>query len=105
MRNYSMKVSKINPILLGYDNPHHNNGNNGFNLDSTLNNLNGMTNVPSSVPNNNMMMGMTSLPNTLPPVPSDSISTSSDQRGIIIRSFNPFLSTVSKCTDINRLVI
>lgn len=81
--------------VLGYDNPHHNNhdnnGNNGFSMDSTLNTLNGMTNVPSSVPNNNMLMGLPSLTQTpLPPVTSmvtsdhasDSISTS-DQRGII----------------------
>lgn len=71
----------INTMIPGYDNPHHNNGNNGFSMDSTLNTLNGMTNVPSSVPNNNMMMGLPSLTQTpLPPVTSDSISTS-DQRG------------------------
>lgn len=79
------KRTSINEMIPGYDNPHHNNGNNGFNLDSTLNNLNGMTNVPPSVPNNNMMMGLPSLTqsNTLPPVTSlsDSISTQSDQRG------------------------
>lgn len=49
-------------------------------MESTLNNLNGMTNVPA---NNNMMMGLPSLTqsNTLPPVTSESISTSSNQRG------------------------
>lgn len=70
--------------IVGYDNPHHNNGNNGFNLDSTLNNLNGMTNVSASVSNNNMMMRLPSLTqsnNSLPPVTSDPISTSSEQRG------------------------
>lgn len=69
--------SSINQMIPGYDNPHHNNGNNGFSMDSTLNNLNGMTNIPSSVPNN-MMMSLPSLTqsNTMPPVTSDSISTS-----------------------------
>lgn len=66
--------------FIGFDNPHHNNGNNGFGMESTLNNLNGMTNIPASVANN-MMMGVPSLPsltqsNTLPSAPSESISSS-----------------------------
>ncbi|XP_055307981.1 bromodomain-containing protein 3-like isoform X3 [Sitodiplosis mosellana] len=81
-------LASLEQTLGCFDNPH----NNGFNLDSTLNNLNGMTNVPSSVSNNSMMMGLPSLSqsNTLPPVTSDSISTSSDQRG-----FMPGLTTSS----------
>lgn len=70
-------------ILLGYDNQHHNNGNNGFGIDSTLNNLNGMTNVPVS---NNMLLGLPALTqsNTLPTVTSESISAPTDQRGTFI---------------------
>lgn len=54
-------------------------------MDTTLNNLNGMTNIPASVANS-MMMGMPSLPsmtqsNNLPSAPSESIPTSADQRG------------------------
>lgn len=72
-------------VCIGYGNPHHNNGNNGFGMDSTLNNLNGMTNIPASVANN-MMMGVPTLPslsqpNSLPSAPSDALSTSADQRG------------------------
>lgn len=74
--------------FIGYDNPHHNNGNNGFGLDSTLNNLNGMTNIPASVANS-MMMGVPSLPsltqsNTLPSAPSESISTSAGKRLLVL---------------------
>lgn len=67
--------------IAGFDNPHHNNGNNGFGMDAALNNLNGMTNVPASVANN-MMMGVPSLPSLTQPnnLPSaDSISTSSGE--------------------------
>lgn len=68
------------PKFIGYDNPHHNNGNNGFGMDSTLNTLNGISNIPASVANS-MIMGVPALPsltqsNALPSASSESISTS-----------------------------
>ncbi|XP_031638394.1 homeotic protein female sterile-like isoform X2 [Contarinia nasturtii] len=82
-------LASLEQTLGCFDNPHHNNGNNGFSMDSTLNTLNGMTNVSASVSNNNnnMMMGLPSLTqsnaNALPPVTSDALATSADQRGFM----------------------
>lgn len=62
--------------ILGFENAHSNDGNNGFNLDSALNNLNGMTNTSVS---NQMMMGSQS--NTMPTTVASSMAMSNDQRG------------------------
>lgn len=86
IKNFYRRRNKIhsNFRFSGYDNsnPHHNNGNNGFNLEATLNNLNGINNILPSVSSSNMMMGMPSLSqsNTLPSSASNSMPLPSDQR-------------------------
>lgn len=71
-------------MILGFDNPnpHHNNGNNGFGIEATLNNLNGMNNVMPSVSSSNMMMSLPPLSqaNTLPPTTQNSMALPTDQR-------------------------
>lgn len=64
-------------LFSGYDNSHSSDGNNGFGMDSSLPNLNGMTNLPGS--NNNMMMSAQT--NALPITTPSSMSMPPDQRG------------------------
>lgn len=61
---------------LGFENAHSNDGNNGFSLDSALNNLNGMTNASAA---GNMMMG--SQAGAMPTTIASSMAMANDQRG------------------------
>lgn len=63
--------------ILGFENAHGNDGNNGFSLDSALNNLNGMTNASAA---SNMMMG-SQAGGAMPTTIASSMAMANDQRG------------------------